>query len=234
LCFKFPDLRKYPNVGSNYINPMRSLILIILLSPCLKCLSQDTIWKYYPSNKIRSWQVKIDSNLIFEKSFYENGEVEGEVYAYLTSGKPLIKSFKSYYQTGTLKGIINDTVAIIYNLDGSVFQIAQYKNYKKHGITRTYRENKLSSEMEFVNDIQNGWVTRYDTSGDLLMRQYYHNGIQQGPANFYNNGILTKKIYYKNYCPYKAEYYNRKGKLIKRIIDKKSIWMIEGKPLGCV
>ena len=214
---------------------MRFLTLLLMLTLSNSSFSQDTVKYFYPTGQLRSWQIKIDSNFIFKKSFYEGGQVEGEAYAYLTKDKPLIKSMKTYFVTGELKDVRNDTFEIRYEPDGSVFQTSQYKNFKKNGISRTYLAKRLWLDMEFVNGIQNGWTTTYDTSGKFItMKEFYHDGKQKGPTKYYNkNGILTKTIYYKDKCPYKAEYFDSKGKLINTITDKKAIWLKEGKPLGC-
>ena len=203
---------------------MRHFPLLLLLIFSNSAFSQDTIKYFYPTGQLRSLQIKVGSNLIFEKSFYENGQLEGEIYAYLTKDKPLVKSIKTYFETGKLKDIRNDTIEIRYEPDGSVFQTSQYKDFKKNGISRTYLAKKLWLEMNFVNGIQNGWTTTYDTSGKFITtKEFYRDGKQEGPTKYYNEkGILTKTIYYKDKCPYKAEYF-----------DKKAIWLKEGKPLGC-
>ncbi|MGB8193706.1 MAG: hypothetical protein WCF67_17370 [Chitinophagaceae bacterium] len=214
---------------------MRISMLFILMIFSFSALSQDTTRRFYPTGELRAWQIKIDSNLVFEKSFYKSGKVEGELYGYLTGGKPLVKSLKAYYETGEPREVMNDTLQIRYEPDGSIFQTTQYKNFKKHGISRTYLNKKLWLEMEFANGLQNGWMKSYDGSGKIVtMQQLYRDGMQDGPAKHYNStGRLIKIIYYKNMCPYKAEYYDGKGKLTDTVTDKKAIWLKEGKPPGC-
>ena len=89
--------------------------------------------------------------------------------------------------------------------------------------------------MQFTNGIQDGWTTTYDTSGKFITpKELYRDGKQEGPIkNYKSKGLLTKIIYYKDKCPYKAEYFDSKGKLINTITVKKAIWIKEGKPLGC-
>ncbi len=215
---------------------MRIISVLFYVAFACRSFSQDTVKSYYPNRKLRSWSIKLDTNLVFEKSFYENGKLEGEVTMFITLGKPLFKSAKTYYETGEIKDLRNDTFQIRYEPDGSVFQTSQIRSYRKNGVTKTYLKKRLWLEVEFKDDLENGWTTTYNNSGTVKIKQeYYINGKQQGPIKYFDTiGKLVKTIYYLEGCPYKAEYFDKMGKLTQTLTEKKAIYKKEAFwPIAC-
>jgi antitoxin component YwqK of YwqJK toxin-antitoxin module len=87
--------------------------------------------------------------------------------------------------------------------------------------------------LDYKDDKKDGWLISYK-DGAVFSKTRYKEDIQDGPTAFYNkNGMLNKNIDYAAGCPIKVTYYDATGKPGKPLLDKKAIWLQEGKPIGC-
>lgn len=214
----------------------RFIFLLLLFHYTADLSAQDTTRTYYGPGKLRSLQVKLDSTRTWERSFYESGRLETElIYQTLPgSEKPLIEEMKSYFEDGTTKTLVNDSVMIRYDTDGSVYQHYELKDHRKNGLCSTYLDHKLWLTITYKDDRREGWLITYDSAQKIDGKTFYRNDQQSGPSLFYRDGKLSKTIEYEKGCPVKAAYFDSKGHLLRTITDKKAIWMKEGKPIGCI
>ena len=73
----------------------------------------------------------------------------------------------------------NDTIEIRYEPDGSILMTTQYKDFKRHGKSRTYLDKKLWLEVDFVNDVKACHMTDcesglpYERSG-FVRQSHFH------------------------------------------------------------
>jgi antitoxin component YwqK of YwqJK toxin-antitoxin module len=209
------------------------LLLLFHFSPDLS--AQDTTRIYYGSGKLRGLDIKLDSTHVWERAFYESGRLEAEITAQILPGseKHLIEAMKTYYEDGVLKDLINDSVEIRYEQDGSIFQHSVLKGHRKNGLSCTYLDHRLWLEVTYKDNKKEGWLISFDSAQRIVNKTFYRNDQQSGPTLFYRKGILVKAIEDEKGCPVKAEYFDVKGHLLRTVIDKKDIWMEEGKPAGC-
>ncbi len=98
-------------------------------------------------------------------------------------------------------------------------------NYKtealetKHGLTRTYRDGKLSAEQEFSNGVTHGVYRKHSNFGKVLTEGQYKQGSKDGDW----------KEFYANGSPRTVEnYYNGKSKIITKIWTREGTLMLEG------
>lgn len=213
----------------------RFIFLSLLSHHSLNLSAQDTTRTYFSSGKLRALQVKLDSTHIWKQSFYESGALEVEMTALIRpeTKENLVEAMKIYYDNGVLHGLVNDSVEIRYDADGAIYQYSIRKDHRKNGHARTYLDHKLWLDVTYKDDKKEGWMLDYDTAQRIRSKTYFQNDQQCGPAQFYRKGKLVKTIEYKNGCPVKAEYFDAKGHLLRTVLNKKDIYMEEGKPVGC-
>lgn len=215
---------------------MRLLIIIFFLTTSKTCLCQDSTNKiYYPSGQLKSFQIKKDSQNIYEKDFYENGKVSGEGFGSFTNGKYNAKNYKRYYETGILKATFTDTLLEAFEEDGRIYMHVEMENGIKNGEFRSYLVNKLSMIMHYKNGKKDGVSKSFNIkTGKVSMEENFKNGLQTGPARHYDeNGKLTKEIFYEGDCPVKAIYYDKSSKPIKTVTDKMKLKLNEGVSFNC-
>ena len=120
--------------------------------------------------------------LLFEGE-YLNGKRNGKGKAYNENGKLL-------FEGEHLKGK-RDGKGKIYNEKGELIKIAEYKEDKLHGKLKSFKEGKLSIELEFIDGILLK-AKYYDKKGNIIKEEY-----EKG-KEFYNNGNLKFEGEYLN------------------------------------
>lgn len=216
---------------------MKNTLFALLLLSSLGVAAQDTTRIYYPSGKLGALQVrqKPDTTIIWERSFFESGQLRGEVTAIQEGEKrAVILKMIEYDDSGRLWAQVNDTASIRYEPDGSIYEFAPLKNHRRNGTTKTWLAGKLGFTIDYKDDKKDGWLISYNDDGSLSSKTSYRDDKQEGPTIFYNkNGKLKKTIDYTAGCPIKVICYDAAGQPGKPLLDKKAIWLQEGKPIGC-
>ncbi|HEY4336670.1 MAG TPA: hypothetical protein VGM89_12250 [Puia sp.] len=216
---------------------MQNTLLTLCLFSVLGSFAQDTTRLYYLSGKLAALQVrqKPDTTILWERDLFESGQLRGELTAIKEGTKrAIILKMVEYDDSGRLRAQINNTASIRYEPDGSIFEIAPLKNHRRNGTAKTYIDKKLYFAVDYKDDKKDGWQISYDTDGSISSKTMYKEDKQDGPTVFYNkNGKLKKTIAYAAGCPVKVTYYDATGKPTKTLLDKKTIYLKEGKPIGC-
>ena len=112
--------------------------------------------------------------------------------------------WKTYNDQGVLisegnrKNFELDSNWRFYDDTGHIKMEICYKEGKKYGIRKTYREGELLEET-FVNDIKEGPTYEYDQNGKVRKMTVFSNGLENGPAKeFDTDGRIITLINYKN------------------------------------
>jgi len=214
---------------------MKFLLITIFFSlTVFTAFSQDSINRiYYSNGSLRSFQIEKDSIFIYEKSFYENGEVAGEGVGRIKNGKFVPLNFKRFYDTGELWYSINDSLHVSFEKDGSLYMKTEMCSGEKNGIMEYYADGKLIYSAEYKNDLKNGKTAGYKQDGGYFEILYNKNKMN-GPAKYFaKTGILEKELYYADDCIIKAVYFDSKGRVLRTITSKKELILTEGKSIDC-
>lgn len=175
-------------------------------------------------------QVRATGNIpdgILVKSFYDNGNIEREVYYkrgkrdgiakfYSEDGK-LVKEVnlkedefdglcKEYYADGTLQSESNYRNGILegetrtYSEGGTLKTLLTIKNGKENGPAIVYYKNgNKQYEVNYIDGLFDGVLKAYYEDGTLCSIGNYKTGILQGDYNFYYpNGKLKKHLFFIN------------------------------------
>ncbi len=123
---------------------------------------QGTVLYYYP-----------DSESIYESGEVEDGRREGIWNTYYPETNAVYQTIN--YENGELNGKY-----IIYYESGSVYTAGFMKDGLKDGKWEWYFENGiLSSEVNFVDDLKHGEQRIWSETGELLIIEYYEQGVFQ-------------------------------------------------------
>ncbi len=194
-------------------------IFLLFMTVSCDCHSQDSTHKmYYPGGQLKSFQIRRDSSLVYEKDFYESGKLAGEGLGSIAKGKYIPKQFKMYYENGVLKSNNCDSVLVEYDSVGRMYLHIPKVNGVMNGESQYYLENKLGSVINYKNGKRDGLTIVYDLkTGMKAFEENYKNGIQVGSSKYYDEkgqlqkevfhqGLLVKVIYYdKNLKPIRTE-----------------------------
>lgn len=154
---------------------------------------------------------------VFERIFYDNGkEVARQILnqqgsVVKESGKPYTGSAKEFYSNGSLKkeayfekGLPQGKVNI-YDQNGRLIAVEQYKNGLKNGQTLLYNfvHNVLSEEkIDYKDGLIDGKHQLFGLNGKLILSEEYKkdklNGIRE---MFFENGQIYSREHYKNDKP---------------------------------
>ena len=104
-------------------------------------------------------------------SYWENGNLQlhsrktNEKYpifisAHSEDGKQTLKEGEGYYK-------------ITYRDSSNYYEV---KNYRWHGSTKSYKKGDLASEGQFINGLEEGYYTTYNTNGTVKRRTLYKKG----------------------------------------------------------
>jgi antitoxin component YwqK of YwqJK toxin-antitoxin module len=88
-----------------------------------------------------------------------------------------------------------------YYPDGTLKQMAEYKNGLRNGLTKNYDDRgRLVSTAELKDDVYNGWMTNYNPNNNkVTAKAMFVNDKQNGPVTlYYTSGQLYRESFYKN------------------------------------
>jgi antitoxin component YwqK of YwqJK toxin-antitoxin module len=136
----------------------------------------------------------------FTVFYHENGEKSSE--GMIKDGKP-----EGYWKTFSEEGILLsegnrknhllDSIWNFYDDEGNLKMEISYKEGKKNGIRRTYREQEIIEE-NFVDDLKQGISSYYYADGNLKKTVFYVDGLEEGMAMEYGeDGRIIQLITYK-------------------------------------
>lgn len=157
-----------------------------------------------------------DTNLIMKKSNYHNGLLHGSFTEYSYNNDIQIIVCECEYNMGKLHG----RKILRSDIDGSILEICDYVNGKKHGLHQMlgdikvdityingkrqggclhYRNDMLICKENYVNNKLHGLYEKWDNdNGQLIYRRHYNNGRLDGLYEEWDDGILIKQIMYVN------------------------------------
>lgn len=123
------------------------------------------------------------------------------------NGKRFIGQWIFYHKNSTAKMIVehyNDSGELegernVYYKNGSVAEIAFYKNGKLNGEAKWFSENDiLIKSSHYAADELNGKTINYDAAGHKIAEGDYISNQKKGMWKYYKNGKLTKEIDHTN------------------------------------
>ena len=133
--------------------------------------------------------------------YYETGAKSSE--GYLRNGKP-DGYWKSFYRNGNIKAEGNREMYqlegpwIFYNEDGEKTVEISYEEGLKNGLQKTYREDVVVKEENYVNDRLQGFTREYYMSGNLRAEIPFVDGKEKGEGFGYEeDGRVTTLFTYK-------------------------------------
>lgn len=110
--------------------------------------------------------------------------------------------------------------------NGQVLAEQNFKNGKRHGISKEYFKNgQVRESMNYKEGMGDGVLNVYNPSGDLLVRRRYKNGLLNGFSEWYKNRELTQRMNYKDNQPNGLSEHYDDGKL------KSKAFYRDGKPV---
>ncbi len=112
-----------------------------------------------------------------------------------------------YYQSDKSKSAEASSTKVLnglqknYRKDKTMLSAINYKDGKRHGISRSYFEDgkTIRNEIIYVNGIKNGLTKSYFRTGKILYTVNYVNGKRDGiMKRYYRSGELMAETPYKN------------------------------------
>ena len=192
------------------------ITLIILIVIYRDSYSQDTTKNYYPSGKIGLAQVRIDSINMYEKTYYESGNIKSEGYVRFLQGKWRLQNFKSFYESGSLWVHSCDTSITMYDEDGKIYSHQQVLKGVMNGKGFLFIDGELLSVKEFKNDKLDGLRLTYGSKGRLSIKETYKEDKREGVAEFFDStGRVIERRIYKSDKPVNVTYFDSEGKIIR-------------------
>jgi antitoxin component YwqK of YwqJK toxin-antitoxin module len=85
----------------------------------------------------------------------------------------------------------------IHKIGGSEYYEQEYKNYKKHGIQKTYYRGVLSLYQEMEDGVEHGYTRGYYRNGKIKEEILYKNGIVVSVKRFPRSENLVGKVTFK-------------------------------------
>ena len=156
-------------------------------------------------------QTEIDPNG-YNIFYHPNGEISSE--GTMRNGKP-DGYWKTYSDSGILvsegnrKDFELDSTWKFYDEEGNLKMLINYREGKKHGIRKTYRDDEIVEE-NFENDVRQGMTNIYYDDGTLKKSIPYENGLEEGLALEYGkDGRIITMIRYKKGFITERELINR-------------------------
>lgn len=148
----------------------------------------------------------------YQVFYHTNGKKASE--GTMRNGKP-DAYWKTYNEEGLLisegnrKDFELDSTWIFYNDKGDIVLEINYRQGKKNGIRKTYREDEIIEET-FLNDIKDG-LTRYFYPDKRIKKEVnFKDGLEQGLAKEYDkDGRIITLITYKSGFIVERELINR-------------------------
>jgi antitoxin component YwqK of YwqJK toxin-antitoxin module len=193
------------------------IVCFIVFAYCNSGFSQDTAKYYYPSGQLRLLHVKVDSTVIYEKIFYENGRLMVEGYMKFVDGSYRLLNVKAYYDDGAVKSVFCDTSYTLYERNGSAYLHKQMKDGIENGDGFIYQNGLLFIQNHYRNGQKDGrQISYYMRSGKLAAEENYSNGRLDGLSKNYDTlGNISMTLLYKNGAVLRATYFDPTEKIIR-------------------
>ncbi len=151
----------------------------------------------------------------YNKFYYDNGKISSE--GNMRDREP-DGYWKTYYEDGIIKSEGNrinfnlDDIWKFYDKEGKIQVEINYKNNKKNGIKKSFREKEYIEEF-FVDDVKHGWSKHYFSDSKIKKTIKYVNGFEEGYEKIYSHkGLVVTLIKYKRGFVIQREHINRKDK----------------------
>lgn len=188
-------------------------------------LIDDTVRTHYPDCVIKSKAYHLKNNKYYEITYHHDGTLKGELIRKLNKDSTTVY-FTAYDEVGNIIfDQKNKKECIAYNRDeGTVIYVKIKKNIP-HGKGKKYKDGKLYETMNYKDGYLSGKSTVYDIeTNEIIMVENYIKGKLNGESLYYNKGkILSRRIFYKDDCPFKVQSYNGVGALIRETTDLREI-----------
>lgn len=144
--------------------------------------------------------------------YHSNGEIASE--GTMRNGKP-DGYWKTYHENGVIKSEGNrvdfelDGTWKFYDENGDIILEISYKQGKRHGIRKTYREDELIIE-RFENNMHEGLTEYFSGDGHLLRVIPFKNGLEHGNGFEYDkDGNIITLVEYRRGFTVNRESINR-------------------------
>ncbi len=170
-------------------------------------------------------QPQVVNNDGYNKFYYDNGKVSSE--GTLRGGKP-DGYWKTYFQSGNMKSEGNrknfllDSTWKFYNEEGKLMLTYDYREGRKNGFKKTYdtKENYVTQEENYVNDVKQGFSNFYYKSGKLKQKINFIEGKEEGVSYEYGeDGLIIGLTEYKYGFIRRQERINRRDER-----GKQGVW----------
>ena len=160
----------------------------------------DGLTKLYDDNEKLLAEIEYKSGKASSfKYFSESGSVIKE--AKSASGKVYVENYNEL-RIKTSEGSVDRENRVgewkFYYANGTLKEIANYKNGELDGKSVTYHENgKPDHELVYVDGQAQGYYKKFTKYGVLKEEGYYEDGKLHGPSTrYYNEGELSEKAFY--------------------------------------
>ena len=196
--------------------------IIILIAISFNLSSQiDTIKTYYEDDAVKSKEYH-KKNKIYGILYFEDGSVRSKL-IFTKDSIPL--SIINYNRKGDIILKRDTKKCTVFESESGTISYYQIKNGKYNGRSTMFVDGKLSYEMNYINGIPEGIAIGYDeVTKDTIAIERYTNGKLNGIGWYYNRGnILSRKLYYKDGCPYKAQTFSKSGEVVFETEDREVI-----------
>lgn len=179
--------------------------------------------KYYPNGKIQEFTKYLNGKIVGDEIVYDKNGTVMKKRTY-KDGEPFEGNFNENFSgsliinSNYIKGL-KEGEAIVKTDEDSIVAKGIYKNNKPFNGTFVVKTDEDTHELIQVTDFKkNGLQKVFNYHIDNILKTYTCvNDVVNGETVFYDNGVITGKIEYKNDLPYE-------GKLVeaqKAIIYKK-------------
>jgi antitoxin component YwqK of YwqJK toxin-antitoxin module len=135
-----------------------------------------------------------NDSILFKRFYHSNGAVSSE--GFIKNDLP-VGVWKNYYENTMLKSL------------------GKRLNNKPDSIWMFYNEfGVLLNEVFFKNGIKNGLDIKYSSDGFILSKEFFVDGKKEGFSYYYQNQLITRKVFYQNdvISGYAYEY-SKKGEI---------------------
>lgn len=135
--------------------------------------------------KLHGEYVEYSGGLVSARHHFEKGVLNGPTEFY----KDGQLAQRTIYVDGFVHG---DTV--FYDDNGDVQQIVPFHRGRKEGLSTIYEKGRRLIEVEFRNDLQDGWLTTFSPANRPMARIPYKDGKKHGEARYYDmDGHVVKR-----------------------------------------
>jgi antitoxin component YwqK of YwqJK toxin-antitoxin module len=176
-----------------------------------KSITLITVFLFAANIYVHSQEVGVNPDG-FQVFYHSNGTKASE--GIMRDGKP-DGYWKTYNEQGILvsegnrKNFELDSTWKFYNDKSQVVMEVSYKEGKKNGIRKTYREDEITEET-FRNDVKDGLTSYFYPDGRIKKEVTFRDGLEEGIAReFDKDGRIITLITYKSGFITERELINR-------------------------